>query len=79
MTSEQLIINQLDRIDRLTRDAEELLKITQSLLDLLSELVQDDDCSYDHHGYCQTHGLLPYPCANGRAREVMKAWKERKQ
>ena len=28
----------------------------------LSLLVDDDECMYDHHGYCQTHNL-GNPCA----------------
>ena len=27
-------------------------------LDLLESLVEDEDCSFDHHGGCQAHGYL---------------------
>ena len=27
-------------------------------LDLAESLVDDEDCSYDHHGGCQSHGYL---------------------
>jgi hypothetical protein len=30
----------------------------QVSLELLEALVEDDDCSFDHHGGCQTHGYL---------------------
>lgn len=29
---------------------------------LLESLVDDEPCSYDHHGYCQTHFLHAKPC-----------------
>ena len=34
----------------------------------LSQLVDDEPCEYDHHGYCQTHNLgNPCEVALGRA------------
>lgn len=30
----------------------------EPLRDLISSLVDDDECSFDHHGGCQAHGYL---------------------
>ena len=35
---------------------------------LLDEHVDDETCSYDHHGYCQTHRLGDKPCEMERTR-----------
>lgn len=34
-----------------------LIAAAPDLYVALSLLVDDDECSYDHHGYCQTHNL----------------------
>lgn len=42
------------------------------LVKLLRELVAgEDDCSYDHHGYCQSHRLDPKPCPVERAHVLL--------
>lgn len=33
----------------------------------------DDACSYDHHGYCQTHYLHEQPCPVEQARDLLDA------
>lgn len=38
---------------------------------LLLELTDDEPCSYDHHGYCQTHWLHERPCPNERVRALL--------
>lgn len=51
----------------------------EKLIDLLDEFVfDDDDCSYDHHGYCQAHGLGEAPCEHTRAKEIINKWKKDK-
>jgi hypothetical protein len=30
----------------------------------------DEECSYDHHGYCQSHGLSERPCFMERGRSL---------
>lgn len=41
--------------------------------DILADIVDDDPCRLDHHGYCQTHGWLnETPCPYGRAREIIR-------
>lgn len=41
------------------------------LLSLIEDLTDPDTCWYDHHGYCQPHGLHPRPCPHERARRVL--------
>lgn len=41
-------------------------------LDILGNFVDDDECSLDHHGYCQTHLWLgPGRCHVARARDLL--------
>lgn len=30
----------------------------QALYDLINSLIDEDECSFDHHGGCQAHGYL---------------------
>jgi hypothetical protein len=50
--------------------AEELraLRVLRALVD---ELVDDEDCCYDHHGYCQAHSLQAKPCPHERAKALL--------
>ena len=38
---------------------------------LLAELIDHEPCRYDHHGYCQAHGLSAQPCRMQRARAAL--------
>lgn len=40
---------------------------------VLRDLVDDDHCWYDHHGYCQAHGWLQTEprCPHQRAKELL--------
>lgn len=40
---------------------------------LVAELVDDAECRYDHHGYCQSHRLDPKPCPHERATAALRA------
>lgn len=42
------------------------------LASLVAELVDGDDCWYDHHGYCQAHHLDPKPCPHERAKRLLR-------
>lgn len=42
------------------------------MLELLGELVDPDDCWFDHHGYCQAHNLQEKPCPHERARDLLR-------
>lgn len=35
---------------------------------LIAELVDPDDCQYDHNDLCQTHGCSERPCPHERAK-----------
>lgn len=41
---------------------------------VLRDLIDDEPCRFDHHGYCQTHGWLqPGRCPVARARDLLAA------
>lgn len=51
----------------LAREVKELRALVRDFLD-------QDRCSFDHHGYCQAHGHLggePGSCPHGRARKML--------
>jgi hypothetical protein len=56
----------------------ELSKQKEELLGLIGDLVDDEDCRYDHHGYCQTHGWFDTTprCPHIRAKELINAEKK---
>lgn len=41
---------------------------------LLWDLVDEDPCSFDHHGYCQAHGYFEIEpkCCHERAKVVLR-------
>ena len=41
------------------------------LRELLADLYDDEPCSYDHHGYCQSHGLSEKQCVMERVRAAL--------
>lgn len=47
--------------------------IRKEALELLAEYVDDDECRYDHHGHCQTHGSTDarLGCHNSRALDLL--------
>lgn len=55
--------------------AEELAPIERDLgrlVQVVRDLVDDEPCRLDHHGYCQTHGCLsPGECAVARGRRLL--------
>lgn len=62
-------------IDRLNAMADEIIKLRQQtsvLRGLLIELTDEDDCRYDHHGYCQAHSLDTAPCPHSRSKTLIK-------
>lgn len=48
-----------------------LIVAAPEMFELLEKLTDNDECQYDHHGNCQTHGKGD-PCPN-------KEWKELKK
>ena len=45
-------------------------KLIDTLAELLETHTDDDECSFDHHGYCQTH-FGDNPCRNVLAKHVL--------
>lgn len=44
-----------------------------TVVPLLTALADDEPCTFDHHGYCQMHGLpQPGPCPDGEAQRLLK-------
>lgn len=58
-----------------SKSAEEKDKKLSELVQLLESYLDDDECSFDHHGYCQTHfgGSEPGKCRNTVAKEVVSS------
>lgn len=51
------------------------------LIDLIDDLAEDTECSFDHHGDCQTHGWFGLrddgsDCPVGSARKLVKIWRD---
>ncbi|WP_395109803.1 hypothetical protein [Actinomadura sp. SCN-SB] len=44
----------------------------RTYVDLLRELVDPDDCHFDHNGFCQAHGFSP-PCPHAQAKTLLAA------
>lgn len=42
--------------------------------DILEHLIEDSECRYDHHGYCQEHfgGFSENGCTNPRMKKVLE-------
>lgn len=47
----------------------------RALMALLADLTDPDDCTYDHHGYCQAHMWFQVdpPCPHARAKQILAA------
>jgi hypothetical protein len=49
------------------------------LVELVDDLHEDSDCSFDHHGDCQAHGwfgLEGSECPNATARRLCTEWRD---
>ena len=55
------------------------LETIKQIEQLLLDLYDPTDCSYDHHGNCQTHGWVgERECPQKRIRKLIKTEKEKK-
>lgn len=52
-----------DKVKFLTEHRDELLEALRNFVD-------DEPCCFDHHGYCQTHGVSQ-PCINEIAKKAI--------
>lgn len=60
--------------ERLKTQVEELVEALESLLE-----IQDEDCRYDHQGYCQSHNLdhIDDGCRVARAKTALAELEKR--
>jgi len=65
-----LPINEVLLDDRPLTVGEALSKVKE-MVGALNDLVDDELCEFDHHGYCQTHGWAGSPCPHRRGREIL--------
>lgn len=58
------------------QSAPEVAKLVEALQSLLD--MQDEDCRYDHQGYCQNHNLDHFAdgCRVARARTALAAYRK---
>ncbi|MDE1867089.1 MAG: hypothetical protein KGI08_05200 [Thaumarchaeota archaeon] len=42
----------------------------EEMVGILKRFVDNEPCSFDHHGYCQTHGVT-MPCINEQAKQLL--------
>lgn len=51
----------------------DLSELLARSLSILGDIFDPDECSYDHHGYCQAHGWFDsdIPCPHKRAKELL--------
>lgn len=56
----------------------ELERVRTELSGLVRDFIDPDPCSFDHHGYCQTHGWFDTDpaCPHGRAKRLLDETKE---
>lgn len=53
-------------------ETEKLRAKLAAVSEIFPDLVDDDPCTHDHHGYCQAHGwLAPGECPHARAKRLM--------
>jgi len=48
------------------------------LYDLIDALIDEDECSFDHHGHCQAHSYFGEPgqCPHNKAKKVLEQRQE---
>ena len=51
-------------------------RICEPLVKALESLIDDEECSSDHHGYCQTHFSGSSPCLMAEARKTLAGLSE---
>lgn len=58
-----------------------IYKKQKEIVDMLEPLLDDDTCSFDHHGYCQTHygGSQPGVCDVEKARVFVKEFRNKEK
>jgi hypothetical protein len=54
-----------------------IIKQQEALVKALESLVDEEECSFDHHGYCQTHFSGSSPCVMEEARKVLAPFQKK--
>lgn len=62
----------LETINKLRDERDSARAQVAALKAVLLPFLDDEPCSFDHHGYCQTHGVTS-PCIMLRARKVYRS------
>jgi len=57
-----------------------IAKALNEAISIINDLVDNEPCSYDHHGHCQAHGWPHFdpPCPHARAKKFIKKYSSRK-
>lgn len=50
----------------------ECYRCYKEILEIAYKMYDVDPCSYDHHGYCQTHGLHQKPCPHEQMKLILQ-------
>lgn len=62
-----------DRYDSLEVELRDAMHRIEQLEAVLADLLTDEPCSLDHHGFCQTHYCHP-PCPHERAKKLLSKY-----
>lgn len=65
-------------LDNLVNNYDSYIKketMLKEAYDIIYNLSDDEECSLDHHGYCQTH-RLEIDCSNKKANEWLEKYEE---
>jgi len=56
----------------------EIESIVKRAIVIIIDLIDEDDCYFDHHGYCQAHGWPDkgFTCPHARGKMLLKELKE---
>jgi len=74
-SAEQGALRQIARENTFIRASRELMPELvaeiEKLRAALADLVDPDDCHFDHNGDCQAHGFFGGPCGHAVAKELL--------
>ena len=62
----------IDACKKAYEEAQPSSSVNAEVVEALRGLVDDEECSFDHHGYCQTHFSGSMPCLMEKARKALK-------
>lgn len=72
-----MTVKEVERI--LQKRITEMENTIKEAKQIIEDLVGEDPCEFDHHGYCQAHGWMDESeCPHARAKKFMKMMEEGK-